>query len=160
MSKTCIVPTAFPLIGQMSRLHMVKHGQIALVTSTYFDIPNTMDCFCVGARSLCCKGPRILAWLSNFHNFRDMFAYQTPFGGGLSQKLVLVCFLAGVCLQFGCLQGLPFHLLCEALSDPTVSIGRFHSMYQIATFFCSLHVRLLHCKMCNLFCCCKLCTLI
>ena len=42
-------------------------------------------------------------------------------------------------------------LLCEALSDPTVSIGRFHSMYQIATFFCSVHVRLLHCNRRNLF---------
>ena len=42
-------------------------------------------------------------------------------------------------------------LLCEALSDPTVSIGRFHEMYQIATFFCSVHVRLLHCKRRNFF---------
>ena len=53
-------------------------------------------------------------------------------------------------------------LLCEALSDPTVSIGRFHSMYRIATFFCSLHVRLLHYKMriYNMFCCGKLCALV
>ena len=36
-------------------------------------------------------------------------------------------------------------LLCEALGDLTVSIGQFH--YQILTFFCSVHVRLLHCKM-------------
>ena len=37
-------------------------------------------------------------------------------------------------------------LLCEALlSDPTVSIGQFHE--QIATCFCSRHVRLLHYKM-------------
>ena len=33
-------------------------------------------------------------------------------------------------------------------------------MYRIVTFFCSVHVRLLHCKMHNLFCCGKLCTLL
>ena len=49
-------------------------------------------------------------------------------------------------------------LLYEALGDPTVSIGQFH--YQIVTFFCSVHVRLLHCKMRNMFCCGKLCTLV
>ena len=50
-------------------------------------------------------------------------------------------------------------LLCEALDgDPTVSIGQFH--YQIATSFCSVHLRLLHCKMRNMFCCGKLCTLV
>ena len=50
-------------------------------------------------------------------------------------------------------------LLCEALDDdPTVSIGQFH--YQIATSFCSVHLRLLHCKMRTMFCCGKLCTLV
>ena len=49
-------------------------------------------------------------------------------------------------------------LLYKAPGDPTVSIGQFH--YQIVIFFCSLHVRLLHCKMRNMFCCGKLCTLV
>ena len=50
-------------------------------------------------------------------------------------------------------------LLCADLGDLTVSIGQFH--YQNLTFFCSVHVRLLHCKMriYNMFCCGKLCTL-
>ena len=51
-------------------------------------------------------------------------------------------------------------LLCEALGDLTVSIGQFH--YQILTLFCSMHVRLLHCKMrvYSTFCCGKLCALV
>ena len=50
-------------------------------------------------------------------------------------------------------------LLCEALlPDPSVSVGRFH--YHIATSFCSVHLPLLHCKMRNMFCCGKLCTLV
>ena len=33
-------------------------------------------------------------------------------------------------------------------------------MYKKVTFFCSVHVRLLHCKMRDMFCCGKLCTLV
>ena len=33
-------------------------------------------------------------------------------------------------------------------------------MYRSVTFFCSVHVRLLHCKMRDMFCCGKLCTLV
>ena len=33
-------------------------------------------------------------------------------------------------------------------------------MYKKVTFFCSVHVCLLHCKMHNMFCCGKLCTLV
>ena len=33
-------------------------------------------------------------------------------------------------------------------------------MYRIVTFFCSVHARLLRCKMRDMFCCGKLCTLV
>ena len=51
-------------------------------------------------------------------------------------------------------------LLCEALPDLTVSIGGFIPCIKKVTFFCSVHVRLLHCKMRDMFCCGKLCTLV
>ena len=44
-------------------------------------------------------------------------------------------------------------LLCEALPDPTVRIGGFIPCIK-------LDVCLLHCKMHNMFCCGKLCTLV
>ena len=44
-------------------------------------------------------------------------------------------------------------LLCQALPDPTVSIGGFIPCIK-------LDVCLLHCKMHNMFCCGKLCTLV
>ena len=43
---------------------------------------------------------------------------------------------------------------------PDCEHWRFHSMYRIVTFFCSVHVRLLHCKMRDMFWCGKLCTLV
>ena len=56
-----------------------------------------------------------------------------------------------------------FLLVTNALlnrkGQPIIQV-RFHSTHRIVTFFCSVHVRLLHCKMHAMFCCGKLCALV